>query len=321
MFASFQISSIVNTFVRIFAYLLLIVAITTCLSNNKNVPSAIENQIGSKLNFVEPLPLPQANVNDNFEGSGINPDDEDGDVEEGSGDDIEGSGSPPLDDNVRITTQTIVDNVEEMRRKNNAEFTGISNQFDNGTIGSSISSIRTHKPDTTIKTEQTSFSGSRVDMTKESSSTFSTIKTSTKNKEIKSTNATTLGKTDKERFPPEFVPPIPTTTRRPATTSTVKTTLKTTVSTTKSTKLPKQKMPPPPFIVDPTGTLEQLKPGVFALIVGGAVVFVLLMILVITYIFYRIRKKDEGSYICEDHVQTHRYSNYYQKASTKEFYA
>jgi hypothetical protein len=38
------------------------------------------------VNDVEPLPLPQENVNDNFEGSGgINPDDEDGDVEEGSG--------------------------------------------------------------------------------------------------------------------------------------------------------------------------------------------------------------------------------------------
>jgi hypothetical protein len=151
-----------------------------------------------------------------------------------------------------------------MRRKGNAEFTGIPNLFDtetNGTIGSLTSSIRTSKPDTTIKTEQTAFSGSRVDMTKESSTLKTII---TKGKEIKSTNATILGKIDRERFPPGFILPIPTTTRQPATTSTVKTTLKTTVLTTKSTKLPKQKMPPPPFIVDPTGTLEQLKPGVFA---------------------------------------------------------
>ncbi|KAL7070038.1 hypothetical protein ACQ4LE_011054 [Meloidogyne hapla] len=313
-----QSSLIGNTFVRILAIILLITS-STCLTNNQNLPTANANQIDSKLNEVEPLPIPQRNAHDDFEGSGVNPDDEDGDVEEGSGDGVEGSGNP-LDDNERITTQTILDNVEEIRRKGSTELTGIPIPIGtqaNGTTESSSSPSRTFKTDTSIRTEQP-FSGSRVDVTKESTPTSTST---SKTKEIKTSTTTIKEKTEKERFPPEFIPSITTTTKKPTTTSTIKTTPKTTLSTTKSTKLPKQKMPPPPFIVDPTGTLEQLKPGVFALIVGGAVVFVLLMILVITYIFYRIRKKDEGSYICEDHVQTHRYSNYYQKASTKEFYA
>ncbi|KAF7633346.1 hypothetical protein Mgra_00007228 [Meloidogyne graminicola] len=303
-----------------------------CLASNQNAPTFTTNQIDSKLNDVEPLSIPKEI--DTFEGSGVNPDDEDGDVEEGSGDDIEGSGSPPSDDNVRMTTQA-EDDFEEVyllcskillpliisyKLKGSTEkidtFNSKNTQI-NVFIDNTSSAIQTFKPETTIKIEQPPPSGPKTDITNQSTST--TIKTSTTNiKEIKSKNATITGKSDKERFPPEFVPPITTTTKRP---TTIKTTLRTTIPTTKSTKLPKQKMPPPPFIVDPTGTLEQLKPGVFALIVGGAVVFILLMILIITYIFYRIRKKDEGSYICEDHVQTHRYSNYYQKASTKEFYA
>uniref|UniRef100_A0A1I8BVE1 Uncharacterized protein n=1 Tax=Meloidogyne hapla TaxID=6305 RepID=A0A1I8BVE1_MELHA len=267
-----QSSLIGNTFVRILAIILLITS-STCLTNNQNLPTANANQIDSKLNEVEPLPIPQRNAHDDFEGSGVNPDDEDGDVEEGSGDGVEGSGNP-LDDNERITTQTILDNVEEQMGQQKAQ----------------VHHPRTFKTDTSIRTEQP-FSGSRVDVTKESTPTSTST---SKTKEIKTSTTTIKEKTEKERFPPEFIPSITTTTKKPTTTSTIKTTPKTTLSTTKSTKLPKQKMPPPPFIVDPTGTLEQLKPGVFARI---------------------------GSYICEDHVQTHRYSNYYQKASTKEFYA
>jgi len=37
------------------------------------------------LDEVEPLSIPQRNSQDDFEGSGVNPDDEDGDVDEGSG--------------------------------------------------------------------------------------------------------------------------------------------------------------------------------------------------------------------------------------------
>jgi len=37
------------------------------------------------LDEVEPLSIPQRSSQDDFEGSGVNPDDEDGDVDEGSG--------------------------------------------------------------------------------------------------------------------------------------------------------------------------------------------------------------------------------------------
>ncbi|CAK5111071.1 unnamed protein product [Meloidogyne enterolobii] len=312
MLAFFKDSSIISF--RILSILLLF-TLATCQSNSQNFPTSIANQVDSKLDEVEPLSIPQRNSQDDFQGSGVNPDDEDGDVDEGSGDGIEGSGSPPIDDNAQIDTQTNINNIEEIR-KGNIELTGVPVSTKTNVTATEDESLpRTSKPAT--KTEQPLFSDTRVNITKESTPASTTI---VKTKEIK-TSTTIKEKSEKERFPTEFVPPIPTTTKRPTTTSTIKTTPKATISSTKSTKLPKQKMPPPPFIVDPTGTLEQLKPGVFALIVGGAVVFVLLIILVITYIFYRIRKKDEGSYICEDHVQTHRFSNYYQKASTKEFYA
>ena len=57
-------------------------------------------------------------------------------------------------------------------------------------------------------------------------------------------------------------------------------------------------------------------------ITGGAVVGVLLAILLIMFIIYRIRKKDEGSYSVDEnsHHPPH-YSYAYQKAATQEFYA
>uniref|UniRef100_A0A915MQQ0 Syndecan n=1 Tax=Meloidogyne javanica TaxID=6303 RepID=A0A915MQQ0_MELJA len=192
MLAFFEGSSIISF--RILPILLLF-TLTTCQSNNQNLPTSIANQVDSKLDEVEPLSIPQRNSQDDFEGSGVNPDDEDGDVDEGSGDGIEGSGSPPIDDNAQIDTQMNANNIEEIRKVSTGS-TGV------------------------------------------------------------------------------------------------------------------------PVYTKTNGTAAESE-----IIVGGAVVFVLLIILVITYIFYRIRKKDEGSYICEDHVQTHRFSNYYQKASTKEFYA
>uniref|UniRef100_A0A915N5T4 Syndecan n=1 Tax=Meloidogyne javanica TaxID=6303 RepID=A0A915N5T4_MELJA len=246
MLAFFEGSSIISF--RILSILLLF-TLTTCQSNNQNFPTSVANQVDSRLDEVEPLSIPQRSSQDDFEGSGVNPDDEDGDVDEGSGDGIEGSGSPPIDDNAQIDTQTNINNIEEIR-KGNIELTGVPVfTKTNGTSTESDSSSRTFKPAT--KTEQPLFSDTRVNITKESTPTSTTI---VKTKEIK-TSTTIKEKSEKE------------------------------------------------------------------LIVGGAVVFVLLIILVITYIFYRIRKKDEGSYICEDHVQTHRFSNYYQKASTKEFYA
>ncbi|VDO21494.1 unnamed protein product, partial [Haemonchus placei] len=56
-------------------------------------------------------------------------------------------------------------------------------------------------------------------------------------------------------------------------------------------------------------------------IVGGTVVGLLTAILLVMFIVYRMRKKDEGSYALEE-PKPRPYSGYaYTKASTKEFYA
>ncbi|KAJ1374113.1 hypothetical protein KIN20_036716 [Parelaphostrongylus tenuis] len=76
---------------------------------------------------------------------------------------------------------------------------------------------------------------------------------------------------------------------------------------------------------DPTATQSPfhpvLKPGIFAAVVGGTVVGLLTAILLVMFIVYRMRKKDEGSYALEE-PKPRPYPSYaYTKASTKEFYA
>lgn len=68
--------------------------------------------------------------------------------------------------------------------------------------------------------------------------------------------------------------------------------------------------------------LDMLRPGLLAAISGGAVVGLLLTILLVMFVVYRMRKKDEGSYALDEgqHQPPH-YSYAYQKAPTKEFYA
>ncbi|CEF60966.1 Syndecan [Strongyloides ratti] len=63
------------------------------------------------------------------------------------------------------------------------------------------------------------------------------------------------------------------------------------------------------------------KPGFLAVIVGGLVIGILVVILFIMFIIYRMRKKDEGSYALDEPSQPPHYSYAYQKAPTKEFYA
>ncbi|KAK6034308.1 hypothetical protein COOONC_28187 [Cooperia oncophora] len=59
----------------------------------------------------------------------------------------------------------------------------------------------------------------------------------------------------------------------------------------------------------------------YAAIVGGTVVGLLTAILLVMFIVYRMRKKDEGSYALEE-PKPRPYAGYaYTKASTKEFYA
>lgn len=48
---------------------------------------------------------------------------------------------------------------------------------------------------------------------------------------------------------------------------------------------------------------------------------VLAVILLVMFIVYRMRKKDEGSYALDEPKQPPHYSYAYQKAPTKEFYA
>ncbi|PAV56340.1 hypothetical protein WR25_21324 [Diploscapter pachys] len=65
---------------------------------------------------------------------------------------------------------------------------------------------------------------------------------------------------------------------------------------------------------------HMLKPGIFAAIVGGTIVGLLTAILLVMFIVYRMRKKDEGSYALDEPKPRH-YGYSYQKAQNKEFYA
>ena len=64
------------------------------------------------------------------------------------------------------------------------------------------------------------------------------------------------------------------------------------------------------------------RPGILAAVIGGAVVGLLAAILLVMFIVYRMRKKDEGSYaLDEPKSPPSTYPYAYQKAPTKEFYA
>ncbi|KAI5712918.1 hypothetical protein M8J75_012333 [Diaphorina citri] len=62
------------------------------------------------------------------------------------------------------------------------------------------------------------------------------------------------------------------------------------------------------------------QPGILAAVIGGAVVGLLCAILVVMFIVYRMRKKDEGSYALEEPKRSPA-SNSYMKNSNREFYA
>lgn len=63
------------------------------------------------------------------------------------------------------------------------------------------------------------------------------------------------------------------------------------------------------------------QPGVIAGIVGSAVAGLLLLILLILFCIYRLRKKDEGSYALDEPKKRPPVVNAYQRAPTREFYA
>lgn len=58
----------------------------------------------------------------------------------------------------------------------------------------------------------------------------------------------------------------------------------------------------------------------FSAVIGGAVVGLLCAILVVMFIVYRMRKKDEGSYALEETKRSPT-ANSYTKNSNREFYA
>ena len=63
------------------------------------------------------------------------------------------------------------------------------------------------------------------------------------------------------------------------------------------------------------------QPGILAAVIGGAVVGLLCAILLVMVIVYRMRKKDEGSYILDEPTKRTLGGNSYTKTPNKEFYA
>ncbi|XP_069704148.1 syndecan [Periplaneta americana] len=62
------------------------------------------------------------------------------------------------------------------------------------------------------------------------------------------------------------------------------------------------------------------QPGILAAVIGGAVVGLLCAILVVMFIVYRMRKKDEGSYALDEPKRSPTV-NSYTKNSNREFFA
>ena len=62
------------------------------------------------------------------------------------------------------------------------------------------------------------------------------------------------------------------------------------------------------------------QPGILAAVIGGAVVGLLCAILLVMFIVYRMRKKDEGSYALDEPKRSHNV-NSYSKPPNREFYA
>ncbi|KAG5873436.1 hypothetical protein JTB14_031053 [Gonioctena quinquepunctata] len=69
----------------------------------------------------------------------------------------------------------------------------------------------------------------------------------------------------------------------------------------------------------PTSFFAQ--PGILAAVIGGAVVGLLCAILVVMFIVYRMRKKDEGSYALGEPKQSPNSNSYSRATTNKEFYA
>lgn len=61
--------------------------------------------------------------------------------------------------------------------------------------------------------------------------------------------------------------------------------------------------------------------SIFSAVIGGAVVGLLCAILVVMFIVYRMRKKDEGSYALEEPKRSPASNTYAKNSNNREFYA
>lgn len=70
-----------------------------------------------------------------------------------------------------------------------------------------------------------------------------------------------------------------------------------------------------------SSSLVMTQPGILAGIIGGALVGLLCAVLLVMFIVYRMRKKDEGSYALDERKHYSPSTHQYSQAPTKEFYA
>uniref|UniRef100_A0A915DQ59 Syndecan n=1 Tax=Ditylenchus dipsaci TaxID=166011 RepID=A0A915DQ59_9BILA len=239
----------IDFYCYVVAVLLLPFASALIASDSKAVASNLDgkaNNIEGSGSYPEKTSTsrtdPQIRPDAEFNSSGASPDDEDGDVNEGSGE-IEGSGSVPSNIVVSTTKSSVL---------------------------ASTTSINTTPATTTAKPRHQFNEERIVNMHGDSES-----KASTTRLPILLDQRTT-------------------------------TTASTTTSTRQSVLTTTARSPPPT-----TPTCCEWRSSCR----------ILMTILLVMFIIYRMRKKDEGSYSLDEPHAPPNYSYAYQKASTKEFYA
>jgi hypothetical protein len=253
-----------------------------------------------------------------WEASGVGPDDEDGDViEDGSGNvqsgtEVEGSGIPLSHEHqpIRTTTTTAGSSTKSS--------TTTSTSTSRPSSTSSSSPITIAATVITITTEETKRQEGIFNVQKpldDNELKFGENEDDDDNDDDDDDD----DEDDEEGL--EATTPETTTTKR-LTTSTTPTETTTTTKRPPSIAIGTQQ---PPSIIsdnDDDAFHNMFKPGILAAITGGAVIGILLAILLVMFIIYRIRKKDEGSYsVDESSNRPHNFTYEYQKAATKEFYA
>jgi hypothetical protein len=287
-------------------------------SNNKNVGSlpVVEGS-------GEPISSSSSSKNKNnvvaadidWEASGVGPDDEDGDVNEeveGSGSisnsnspvEVEGSGIPHVQDQLPARTTTIGSTQEKIP---------------------SSTTVTSRPPSSTSPVIATTVITITTEETKRQEEEIFNVQKPLDENELK------FGENEDDDDDDDDDDDEDDDDEMEVTTSETTTTQKLTTSTISTTTTTTKKPPSIAIGTEPSPISEgeeddvfhnMFKPGILAAITGGAVVGILLAILLVMFIVYRIRKKDEGSYsVDETSHHPPNYSYAYQKAATKEFYA